>query len=197
MRSASAFWEYPNSVQYYGASAATTIYGWSVGAEVSFTPNLPVQRNGNDLLNALLTSKGPLGTTYLNAASSSDVTGYDRFNKTQFQLNGINVYRGILGADQTTVLGETAFEWVSVPDYRNGTSIRYGRSFIFGSASSSGNNTCASNPQVDGCQNDGFVTNFSWGYRLRGSLDYHQFLGTALTFTPSVSVAQGCLTLIR
>lgn len=188
---ASAYWEYPNDIQYYGISAATNLAGWSIGAEASVTPNLPVQRNGNDLLNGMLTGTGPLGGVFRNTASLNDVRGYDRFRKTQFQVNGIKVMGGVLGATKSTVLGETAFEWINVPDYHNGTSVRYGRSFIFGTASSAGNNTCSAaiNPQPDGCQNDGFVTDFAWGYRLRGALEYPQIFGTGFTFTPSLSLA--------
>src|SRR5262249_61244545 len=41
------------------------------------------------------------------------------------------------------------------------------------------------NPQADGCRNDGFVTSFSWGYRVKASLDYPGLIG-GFTVTPSV-----------
>lgn len=193
VKTSTAFWEYPENVQVFGLSAATTLFGWAVGAEASVIPNLPVQRNANDLLNAMLAAKGPLASIASNTASLSDISGYDRFIKTQFQLNAAQTFGGILGSANSLVAGETAFQWVNVPDYRDGTSIRYGRAFIFGTGSSSGNDTCASgsqnNPQADGCQNDGYVTQFSWGYRLRGQLDYPQFLGTGVDFKPSIYLA--------
>lgn len=193
IKSATAFWEYPEDVQVFGASAATTLFGWSVGSEVSVTPNLPVQRNANDLLNAMLTGKGPLASLVTATADLNEVSGYDRFTRTQFQINGIKTFGGILGSAKSTAAGEAAFQWVNVPDYRSGNVTRYGRAFVFGTASSAGNNTCVSgtqnNPQADGCQNDGFVTPFSWGYRLRGSLEYPQVFDTAVTFIPSVYFA--------
>lgn len=193
VRAASAYWEYPDDVQYYGVSATTNIAGWSLSAEASYTPNLPVQRNGNDLLNGLLTGGGPMGGVYGTTASLTDVRGYDRLKKAQLQINGIKTFGGVLGASKSTFMGEAAFQFNDVPNYRNGTSIRYGRSFIFGTASSAGVDTCAAgalnNPQSDGCKNDGFVTKFSWGYRLRGELEYPQFMGTPLTFSPSLSIA--------
>lgn len=187
--SSKGYWEFPEDVQYYGVSAATNLAGWSIGSEFSFTPNLPVQRNGNDMLNGMLTGTGPLGSTYNATSSLTDVRGYDRFQKSQIQINGVKQFGGIAGASKSTLMGEAAAQYVNVPDYRSGSSVRYGRAFIFGTASSSGNNTCGSNPQSDGCQNDGFVTNFSWGYRLRGSLEYPEIFGTGVTFTPSLSVS--------
>ncbi|WP_096704702.1 DUF1302 domain-containing protein [Magnetospirillum sp. 15-1] len=189
--SASAFWEYPEDVQVFGASAATTVLGWSVGSEISVIPNLPVQRNANDLLNGLLNQTGPLASLVTSTPSMGDISGYDRFTKTQFQLNGIKTFGGVAGSAKSTLAAEGAFQWVNVPDYRDGTSVRYGRSFIFGTGSSAGNNTCSgsNNPQADGCRNDGYVTQFSWGYRLRGQLEYPQIFDTAVTFTPSIYFA--------
>ena len=191
VRSSSAFWEYPNDIQYYGVSAATNIGGWSLGAEFSYTPNLPVQRNGNDMILGILQGVGPLGGIYRAAGPNAEISGYDRFGKSQFQLNAVQIFNGVAGASTATLLGETAFEWVGVPDFRSGTKIRYGRAFIFGNASSAGLDTCALgiDPQPDGCRNDGFITNFSWGYRLSGSLEYPQIFSSAITFIPTLSVA--------
>ena len=42
------------------------------------------------------------------------------------------------------------------------------------------------NSQPNGCKNQGYVTDFSWGYRLRASADYNNVLNTGVTVTPSV-----------
>jgi hypothetical protein len=42
------------------------------------------------------------------------------------------------------------------------------------------------NPHPDGCRNDGYVTDFAWGYRLRASADYNNVFDTGVTVTPSV-----------
>jgi hypothetical protein len=42
------------------------------------------------------------------------------------------------------------------------------------------------NPHPIGCQNDGYVTDFSWGYRLRIGMDYNNVFDTGVTLTPSV-----------
>jgi len=100
------------------------------------------------------------------------------------------------------LIGEVGFQWNNVPDNKK-ANIRYGRSFIYGAAGSPdlaaqtgipslAQQNCTApavsltNPQPDGCKNDGFVTDFAWGYRLRASLDYLNFAGTGVTLTPSV-----------
>lgn len=193
VKTAYGYWEYPEDMQVYGVSAATNVAGWSVGAELSYTPNLPVQRNANDLVQALVQGNGIYGSQLSSTSSQSDLSGYDRLQKAQFQINGIRSLGGIFGSAKTNLAGELAFQWNNAPDYTDGTSARYGRAFIFGTASSASLNTCAAgasnNPQSDGCQNDGFVTPFAWGYRLRAQLEYPQIFDSAITFMPSLSIA--------
>lgn len=49
-----AFWEYLEDVRTFAVSASTNLGGWSIGSELSYSPNVPVQRNGNDLIGAAL-----------------------------------------------------------------------------------------------------------------------------------------------
>lgn len=187
VRAARGFWEYPDKINIYGLSLATNVAGWSVGAEVSHTPNQPVQINGNDLLAALLQGAGPMGAA-LRAATAQgagvDVHGHDRIAKTQLQFNTIKILPRMLGATQGTLAAEAGFQWNDV-----GGDRRYGRGFIFGNGAHPlfGGGTClASNPQPDGCQDDGYVTDFSWGYRAKAQLDYPGAFGGPFTLTPSV-----------
>ncbi|MNL54257.1 hypothetical protein D3C87_1775750 [compost metagenome] len=46
------------------------------------------------------------------------------------------------------------------------------------------------NTSPAGCKNKGYVTDFAWGYRLRGQLDYNNFLGTSITASPYAFVGQ-------
>lgn len=186
VRSASGFWEYPNNINIYGASLATNISGWSVAFELSHTPNQPVQINGNDLLNGLLGGIGPMGAANLTAGEMKAVHGYDRVAKTQFQVNTIKVLPRMLGASQGLLAAEAGFQWNDLDSDR-----RYGRSFIYGFGSYGGINTCApgtaaTNPQPDGCKNDGYNTRFAWGYRVKAQLDYPGAFGGPFTVTPSV-----------
>ncbi|MCC6193563.1 MAG: DUF1302 domain-containing protein [Burkholderiales bacterium] len=194
LTSATGLWEYPNGINIYGASLSTNLAGWSVGAEVSYTPNQPVQINGNDLLQGVLTGIGPMGDAGIAATmqgSGAYVSGYDRMRKYQFQANTIKVLPAMLGAAQGLLIAEAGMQWNDLPN--NGR--RYGRAFIFGFASDDsvpfGGSTCTNpvpplvNPQQDGCRNDGFVTKFAWGYRLRASLEYPGLIG-GFSVTPNV-----------
>jgi hypothetical protein len=63
---------------------------------------------------------------------------------------------------------------------------------MFGNASHPllGGSTCkTSNPSEDGCLNDGFVTRFAWGYRLKGQLEYADVFGSGVTALPNASFA--------
>jgi hypothetical protein len=194
LTSVSAFWEYPDRINIYGLSAATNIAGWSVGGELSYTNNQPVQINGNDLLQGLLTGVGPEGARGIATVlqgPGTNFTGFDRLKKTQLQANTIKVLPAMLGASQGTLLAEVGMQWNDLPD--NGH--RYDRAFIYGFASHPtvpfGGSSCTNpvpplvNPQQDGCRDDGFVTKFAWGYRLRASLDYLDLIG-GFTVTPSI-----------
>jgi len=186
-----------------------------VSAELSFSPNTPAQRNTDDLVNAMLGFVGPLGVNAAIAAAGgpgSYLPGYDEFHKTQFQVNTVKIFNNLLGADASTLIGEVGFQWNNVPD--SATGIRYGRAAVFGMGSTpilaaqdpvTQGSTCLSqlavapgvsvpnplfNPSANGCNNNGFVTDFAWGYRVNWSMDYSNVLNSGVTVTPSVFWSQ-------
>ena len=166
-----ANWEYPENVKVYALSASTTLGGWSIGSELSHSPNYPAAINGGDLLYGTLLKQGPMAGRSSAAGDGNEVKGFDRVKKTQFQLNGIQGLPGILGADGLTAVGEIAGSWVSglTPG------LRYGREFVFGFSEPS--------------SKDGYVTNFAWGYRVLGKLDYFNFMNSGVTVSPSLSLS--------
>jgi hypothetical protein len=222
----SIFWEYPTGIHIYGISASTTLAGWSVGSELSYTPNLPVQRSPGDLLGGLIygtqsnvlssmltgspvagvpiagllnANRGPLAAQFNAASNGGIVAGYDRLRKTQLQANAIQGFSNVLGASTLTVAGEVGMQWAGVPSNTDG--IRYGRSFVFGLANSPAYNLGAYPAALTqggacpilnttgqaGCQNDGFATPFSWGYRLRGQLAYTDAFNSGVTLKPTLA----------
>ena len=203
-------WEYPNDIDVFGVSASTNLSGWSVGAEVSHSPNQPAQINGNDLLAGLLYGIGPMRAEAESAAAAgagTEIAGYKRLRKTQMQVNGIRVLPRMLGSTQSIFVGEVAYQRANVGDSNTGK--RFGRSFIFGFAPHAsyladardaslgaavqqvaggiGTGNPATNTQEDGRSNDGFATQDSWGYRLRLQLEYPQVFGTSATLFPTFS----------
>jgi hypothetical protein len=121
-----------------------------------------------------------------------EVAGWDRVSKNQFQLNAVKIIPQLLGSAQAIVVGEVATQSVNLPSNR-----RYGRAFIFGTGfhptlgAPSEAVWCAlgtaTNPQPEGCKNDGYATDNSWGYRVRLGLEYPNFMNTGATLFPTFS----------
>lgn len=109
-------WEYPEDIRLYGLSFTTTLGGWSIGSELSYSPNQPAQINGADLLNGALTGVGPAGELLqaVKVQSAPFTAGWDRYEKTQFQVNGVNVFPNVLKADNLTVVAEAGFQWNNI-----------------------------------------------------------------------------------
>ena len=212
----SAFWEYPDHIRLYGLSAATTLGGVAVAGEISYSPNFPVQVAPGDLLGGLVygsapaalgvlgvpapvaalmnANRGPLNARFQAAANGDVVEGYDRIGKTQMQVNGIQFFNNVLGAETLSVAAEAAMQRASVPDFHD--NVRYGRSFVFGIANAASYGPVASavaggcpilnTPNQPGCENDGFVTRTAWGYRMRGQLSYANAMNTGITVKPAL-----------
>ena len=185
---AGGFWEYGEDLQIYGLSAATTIAGWSVAAEASVQKDVPVQINGNDLLQAALLGAGPYGAAGRAAVLAGEGTvlpGYELFEKTQFQVNTVKTFSNILGASSLLLVAEIGMQTNDVPDYKQAGNLRFGRAFIYGNGILPGATTPSTNPQPDGRKNDGYVTDSAWGYRARARLDY-DLAGGGLRMSPSL-----------
>lgn len=180
--------DYPEDQKVFGASFATNVGGWAWSGEASLVQDLPIQINATDLLRAGLTNgntnalAGPLGGATVptalnqrvaNAPLNSIVNGFDRFDVTQIQNTFIKTFDRALGSSQVVFVGEVAAVFVDgLPDVRNG-GIRYGRQPVFGSAAQTGDF-------------NGFVTEFSWGYRMRTQATYRDaFMGVDLI--PSIA----------
>ncbi len=149
---------FPEDIELYGLSAATNVGNWALSGEISYRPNLPIQINGNDLLVATLfdgsSGLSPLDEALRNIALGDELRGTRDFKVTQAQATAVGFFDQVLGASRITVIGEVGTSFVHDLD----DELRYGRNTIFGIA-----------PAGD---NDGFTTDFSWGYRLRTSFDY-------------------------
>jgi hypothetical protein len=182
----SYFIEYPENINLYGISINTTTPGgWSLGAEYSFRDNVPLQWNAFELIFGGLQQRGPNGeilsdlerqrlaeTNGANLAGKP-VAGYDRFNVSQAQFTLIKFFDQVMGASRLSLITEFGATYVhDLPDYNE---ARYGRSGTFGigtlpvSGSNFTGDFCraGANINTNYCNNEGFTTDFSWGYRSR------------------------------
>lgn len=188
------FVDYPEDIELYGVSFQTFIpaTGTSVGGEISHRPDMPMQINGIDLVGAALTPpaarSGSVNPLYLTGYASSnpgdEITGWVEKPFTQAQVTAVHLFSQVLGASRLALIGEIGVSRIEDLGSANGTDIRFGRDTVFGTG-----------PLVDGscggnakCTTEGFYTEHSWGYRVRGNLEYPNVMA-GVTLKPSMSFA--------
>ena len=198
------FAEFPEDIELWGASFATNFAGFAISGEVSYRPDYPVQINATEILTAAL-GYAPYSTVtpiVLAAGLGEPVSGYDELPFTQAQVTFIRFIDQVMGASRLSIAAEIGGNWVgSLPDQ---SVQRYGRNTIYGMGyfeplplpspplppgevftCAEGNaliGEAPANSNATNCTNDGYVTDSSWGYRIRGSLTYNDvFAGINLT----------------
>ncbi|WP_095162395.1 DUF1302 domain-containing protein [Pseudomonas sp. Irchel 3F5] len=194
------FVEYPEDIRLYGLSFSTTLpTGTAWSGEISYRPNAPVQLNTTDILFA---GVRPIGgalanASLLNGVPGQDLNGYRRKEVTQFQTTLTHFFDQVMGASRLTVVGELGVTHVG--GLENAREVRYGRDPVYGPGplpATGGQDTClALNTGTIGgagpgastanlsrkCENDGYTTSTSWGYRARAIWDYNDvFAGVNL-----------------
>ncbi|MEX0606073.1 MAG: DUF1302 domain-containing protein [Marinobacter sp.] len=197
----SYFIEYPENINLYGISINTTTPGgWSLGAEYSYRDKLPLQWNAFELIYGGLQQVNPETgepasllqvQRQAEAGAGADlrgtrVDGYDRFGVSQAQMTLIKFFDQVMGASRLSFIGEVGATYVH--DLPGQDEARYGRSGTFGigtlpggACDGSGSTGAALNINTSYCTQDGFVTDFSWGYRARLVWDYpNAFAGVNL-----------------
>lgn len=178
---ANYFTEYPENIKLYGVSFNTGgPFGVALQGEYSYRPNQPVQYSTPEIVLAalglpnLLTGftqipGAPTGATA--AALVPDGTylqGYQRMKMSQLQFTGTKSWPTILQSEQLVVIGEAGFNWF----HNMPTDVKFAGPAVYLPATRFGA-TLTSNGSV---QPGGFMTDFSWGYRLAGRLEYSNLL---------------------
>ncbi|GAB3370223.1 DUF1302 domain-containing protein [Azotobacter armeniacus] len=174
------FVEYPEDIRLFGLSFSATLpVGTRWRGELSYRPNAPVQLNINDLLGATLTPLDPTAAL-LQASPGQDVHGYRRKEITQLQTGFTHYLESVMGASRLTLEGEVG--WTHVGGLEGASRLRYGRDPVFGAGplpdgacQAQNSATLAGGSQKNlgrYCENDGFTTRDSWGYRLRATWEY-------------------------
>ena len=179
------FIEYPEDIKLYGMSFSTTLpTGTAWQGEVSYRPNAPVQLNTTDILYAGLrglTVGG--GKPYdkispLGPDAEGLLHGYRRKEITQLQTTFTHFIDQVMGASRLTLVGELG--WTHVGGLESTDDVRYGRDPIFGTAgdmcvpvnANTGNGNSTASMLDNACDQDGFTTTDSWGYRARAIWEY-------------------------
>ena len=190
--------EYPEDIRLHGVSFATNVGSTAVNGELSYRPNMPMQINTIDLTLASI-AQGPIAgllgvptnlpiytSGHAAFGAGETLTGYVRKPMTQAQVSVTQFVDQVAGAERLTLVGEVGYTHVS---NLGKNELRFGRAPEFGAGAYPDNSLCTgianpANPQ--NCDDKGFFTNTSWGYRLRAVLDYNSvFAGVNLK--PSLS----------
>ncbi|MCY1340933.1 hypothetical protein D9M68_374580 [compost metagenome] len=185
------FIEYPEDIRLYGLSFQTNVEGTSLAGEVSFRPNMPLQLNSTDLSFAALgVPVSPIFESgHANNVSGEDLHGYERKPVTQAQVTATQFVDQVMGASRLTLVAEVGYNHIGGLDDDIGE-LRFGRDPIYGPGQLSSEAFClaltATSPLQRECNDKGFYTSSSWGYRARASLDYSNVIA-GINLTPSVA----------
>lgn len=175
------FMEYPEDIQLYGLSFSSTLpTGTAWSGELSYRPNAPVQINSTDVLygGVKLLGGAYANASLLNGQKGADLHGYNRKEITQFQTTFTHFFDQVMGASRLTLVGEVGVSRIG--GLESSDEVRYGRDPVYGPgplAATGGQNTCAvlngaGANQKKYCEDDGFATATSWGYRARAIWEY-------------------------
>ncbi|MDO9346189.1 DUF1302 domain-containing protein [Pseudomonas pergaminensis] len=179
------FVEYPEDIRLYGLSFSTTLpTGTAWSGELSYRPNAPVQLSTTDILFAGVTPIPGYGNaSVLKGKPGQDLHGYNRKEVTQFQTTFTHFFDQVMGASRLTTVGEIGVTHVGGLESKS--DARYGRDPVFGPGSLPGgfcntlNNSTAQGGGLanaaslnTNCNNDGYTTATSWGYRARAIWEY-------------------------
>lgn len=210
---------YPEDIQTMAISMSTSLpNGASLGAEISYRPDLPLQWNAFELIfagvpynapdhsrffqqrmaemgvsvaNLKGTNGVPAQTTAENALVGKVIDGFDKFDVWQAQTTYIQFFDRVLGGDQLALVAEAGVNYI--PDLPSKSDARYGRSGAYGIGTTTGGDVCSTHPNLGNlnksyCTDEGYVTEWSGGVRLRAGLTYNNaFAG--INVTPNINLA--------
>ena len=187
------FFEHPEDIRLYGVSFGTDIGGMSVAGELSYRPNMPIQINTGDLSRAALAEGVAAGDPSWrgneNAAPGAYLQGYERKEFWQASMSAVHFIDRIMGASRLALIGEVGANYISGMKTGNGVT-KYGRDSLFGQSPGTDGTCYSQNPansySNSWCEDDGYFTDFSWGYRLRASLDYSNVIA-GINLSPNVA----------
>lgn len=185
------FFEHPEDIRLYGVSFGTDVAGMSVAGELSYRPNMPLQINTGDLSRAAISEfvapGDPSWRGNENAAPGTELKGYERKDFWQASVSAVHFIDRIFGASRLSLIGEAGVNYIGGIKTGNGVT-KFGRDSLFGQSPDL-NGQCYSQTTGRGaswCEDKGYFTDFSWGYRMRASLDYSNVIA-GINLSPNMA----------
>lgn len=164
-------YDYPEDIRIFGLTASKTFGAVNLAANISYVSDFPLQINTSDLTSATMGGRTPASEYASRFGVGQRVPGYRLVDLQRAELTVTKVYPGLLGSSQTTVSAEVAAETISgMP-----STLRFRRHTNFG---------------VGNASEDGYTTDFSWGYSVAVRSTYEGVLG-GLTVSPALTLRQG------
>ncbi|UVL54503.1 DUF1302 domain-containing protein [Pseudomonas sp. B21-035] len=171
---------FPENIRLYGLSinGVEPNSGISLAAELSYRPNMPLSFNAPDVTTAVVS--GAAGNSWVqlpegfNIRAGDRLDGWERKGVWQLTSSATQAIDNVLGATRLSLFGE-----VGVVHIDGLGDERLGRNAAFGRSAPRNGSTCnsvASAVTNRYCTDKGFATDWSWGYRLRASLEYSDVL---------------------
>ncbi|NUU39185.1 DUF1302 domain-containing protein [Pseudomonas sp. C2B4] len=181
---------FPENIRLYGISlnGVEPNSGISLAGELSYRPNMPLSINAPDVNVAVIS--GPAGSSWVqlppdfNINRGSRFDAWERKGVWQATASATQAIDNVLGATRLSLFGEAGV--VHIDDLGD---ERLGRNAAFGRSSTRNGtpcNTVASGVTNQYCTDKGFATDWSWGYRLRASLEYSDVL-PGINLIPAVN----------
>ncbi len=199
---ASYFSIYPENIKMFGLSLTGKVGTATVFSELTHKPNQPLQLNGTDIVYAQVLSEGtPFAPPGKTVELGQYIQGYVRLPVTQFSVGATDSIFNIWGANSMTWSTEFALNHIAdIGNHRIGRTGAFGRSELSTGAYNpeTGDFKCTpygtahlTNTEIDNlnerfCNKKGFFNEWSFGYRLRGALNYQDILPSTV-ITPSLS----------
>ncbi|MFJ1337396.1 DUF1302 domain-containing protein [Pseudomonas caricapapayae] len=181
---------FPENIRLYGLSltAVEPYSGISLATELSYRPNLPLAYNAPDITTAVVA--GAAGSSWVelpagfNNRAGDRLDGWQRKGVWQWTGSATQAIDNVLGATRLSLFGEVGVVHIEgLGDERLGRNAAFGRS---APRNGSPCNTVASGVTNRYCTDKGFATDWSWGYRLRASLEYSDVL-PGINLIPAVN----------
>lgn len=201
---------YPEDIQIMGISFATsTPNGASLSGELSYKPDLPLQWSAFELIlagNGVPWSRLYQARAAEAAGGAKDLygelaEGWDEYDVWQAQMTYIQFFDRVLGADRLALVAEVGVNHVAGLPSKD--EARYGRSGAYGIGDNAGvspflpagvpagtdmcsfgtsTTNSSKNENVSNCTDEGYVTEWSGGIRIRAGLDFNNaFAGVNMT----------------
>ncbi len=188
------FVEYPENIKMLGLSFNTALgnTGIALQGEVSYKHGVPLQVDDVELLFATLSALSPTYGSPNNQMGSylgrygTEITGYRRKDVWTAQTTFTRTFGRLLGASQTTVIGEIG--GVYVPALPSKDELRFDGPGSFTSGSQAAMLATASpgSAPYPATPYSAFADPFSWGYQVVGRLEYNNVFA-GVNINPAVA----------